>query len=163
MAGISRPVELTRASGPYRVAIRWEERMRRIVLAIVLGAAVGGLFLWLGFWASGYLFPPSPAIDLKPELARTMKNGVPILNFLMKLVACGVCGFIGAGLAGRFAQQGAWPAWTAAGMMIVGMLAFSLAPQNPLWFLFLGALFIGAGGFMAGRLSPYGPPDYAEA
>lgn len=134
--------------------------MGRIVLAIVLGAVLGLIVLGLGSWVGDYLFPPSPSIDLHPELARTMKNGMPVMGFLVKFLAWAAGGFVAGYMAGRSAEQGAWPAWTAAGMVGLVALILALKPQNPAWFLILAVVFLGAAGYLASRLAPP-PPDYA--
>lgn len=134
--------------------------MGRIVLAIILGAVLGLVVLGLGSWVADYLFPPSPSIDIRPELAKTVHDGMPIMGFLVKFLAWAAGGFVAAYMAGRSAEQGPWPAWTSAGMVALVALVLALKPQNPAWFLVLALAFLGAAGFMASRLSAPAP-NYA--
>jgi hypothetical protein len=131
--------------------------MNRSVVGIIGGALVGLILASIMSWGADYVFSPSIAADMNPELGRTAH--MPIMGVIVKLLGWGGGAFLGGLMAVRSAEETGWPAWIVGGVLLLAAVGFHFAFPHPIWFLILRLLFVAGAAFVAGRLWSLTPAE----
>jgi hypothetical protein len=124
----------------------------RIVLGVIIGAAIGVGLVSLGDYLNHQLFPPSPDLQLtNPEAIRTWMAEAPMLSLLGLPVTWTIAAFAAAFAAAKIAAK-RWAGWIAGGLIFAATcLNLALIP-HPLWMLIAALIFVPAAAWFGGQI-----------
>lgn len=126
--------------------------MARLALAVLLGAAAALLIATLAGVCADYLFPPSPTVDLRPELARHSPLAAPLPGIALKILGWGAGALAGARLAFDRGQGDVRLTWAVGAITALAALVIGLPGTAPVLATLLYAAAAGGAAWGAGRL-----------
>ena len=128
--------------------------MLRLATGVLLGVAVALILGLLAGAVIDYVFPPSPTIDLRPELAKDLPGATSLLGRLLKIFAWTGATFLGARLSFDRSAGEERAAWGVGGAVAVVFLGLGLAlfAHTPILDLLATLAVIAASAWGAGRL-----------
>lgn len=128
----------------------------RIVLGVILGAALGIAVVALGDYLNHRFFPPPPDIQVtNPEAIRAWMAEAPIMSLLGLPVTWTIAAFAAAFAGAKIAAR-TWAGWIAGGLIFAATgLNLALIP-HPLWMLIAALVFVPLAAWFGGKLGGAG-------
>ena len=124
----------------------------RIVVGVLIGAALGVGVVMLGDWINHQLWPPPPEVQVtNPEAIRAYMQVAPVTSLLGLPVTWTIAAFA-AGFAAAKIGARTWAGWIAGGLMFAATLANLMMIPHPLWMLLAALVFVPLAAWFGARL-----------